>query len=265
MHLRINRGRRRNAMRGLSLVELMVGVAVSLFIVAAAAMLVSSQLTDNRRLLLETQLQQDLRATADIITRDLRRAGFWSQASNGAPNAVPSPSSFVTPSPMMAMAVSGAASSSTVHYKYSRESGTQAFGFRLNSYGVSPNSYGVIEACQSDQDVAPCGGGGGGNVWQALTDRNTVRITEFSISTQRPGTNTANDDDQLLPCPYPCADGTSACWPRIAVRELTVRIVGKSRSDSSITRTLSSSVRSRNDAVRLSSEAPAGQACPPAS
>jgi len=258
MHLRINRGRRRNAMRGLSLVELMVGVAVSLFIVAAAAMLVSSQLTDNRRLLLETQLQQDLRATADIITRDLRRAGFWNQASNGAPNAVPSPSSFVTPSPMMAMAVSGAASSSTVHYKYSRESGTQAFGFRLNSAGV-------IEACQSDQDVAPCGSGVGGNVWQALTDRNTVRITEFSILTQRPVTNTSNDDDQLLPCPYPCADGTSACWPRIGVREFTVRIVGESRSDDSVTRTLSSSVRSRNDAVRLSSEAPAGQACPPAS
>ncbi|MBL0296208.1 MAG: hypothetical protein IPQ21_03185 [Betaproteobacteria bacterium] len=54
----------------------MVGITVGLFIVAAAAMLVTTQLGDNRRLLLETQVQQDLRATADIITRELRRAGL---------------------------------------------------------------------------------------------------------------------------------------------------------------------------------------------
>lgn len=55
--------------RGLSLVELMVGITVGLFVVAAAATLVANQLSDNRRLLLETQVQQDLRATMDIITR----------------------------------------------------------------------------------------------------------------------------------------------------------------------------------------------------
>ncbi len=33
------------------------------------------QLSENRRVLLETQVQQDLRAAADIIARDLRRAG----------------------------------------------------------------------------------------------------------------------------------------------------------------------------------------------
>ena len=51
----------------------MVGVAVGLFVVAAASMLVATQLSDNRRLTLETQVQQDLRAAADIITRELRR------------------------------------------------------------------------------------------------------------------------------------------------------------------------------------------------
>ena len=69
--------------RGLSIVELMVGVAIGLFVVAAATMLVSTQLSDNRRLMLETQVQQDLRASADIITRELRRAGHWGKARDG--------------------------------------------------------------------------------------------------------------------------------------------------------------------------------------
>ena len=69
--------------RGLSIVELMVGVAIGLFVVAAASMLVVTQLSDNRRLTLETQVQQDLRATADIITRELRRAGHWGKARDG--------------------------------------------------------------------------------------------------------------------------------------------------------------------------------------
>jgi len=67
--------RHRSAQQGLSLVELMVGITIGLFVVAAASLVVSNQLFDNRRLLLETQLQQDLRATMDIITRQLRRAG----------------------------------------------------------------------------------------------------------------------------------------------------------------------------------------------
>ena len=55
--------------RGMSLVELMVGITVGLFIVAAATTLMANQLSDNRKLLVETQIQQDLRASMDIITR----------------------------------------------------------------------------------------------------------------------------------------------------------------------------------------------------
>ena len=51
--------------RGVSIVELMVGITIGLFILAAATVMLTSQLADNRRLLLEAQVQQDLRATAD--------------------------------------------------------------------------------------------------------------------------------------------------------------------------------------------------------
>jgi type IV pilus assembly protein PilW len=66
--------------RGLSIIELLIGIAIGLFVLAGATMVASNQLTDNRRLLLETQIQQDLRAAMDIIARDLRRGGFWDNA-----------------------------------------------------------------------------------------------------------------------------------------------------------------------------------------
>lgn len=103
--------------RGLSLVELMVGVAVGLFVVAGATMLVANQLGDNRRLLLETQIQQDLRAAADIIVRDIRRSGYWGAAQTGVWYAG-SPGVTANPYTAVAPAVSGAAASS-VSFNYS--------------------------------------------------------------------------------------------------------------------------------------------------
>ena len=66
--------------KGLRFLKWSAGIAVGLVVLAASVLVVTGQLTENRRLLLDTQLQQDLRATADIITRQLRRAG----ATNGA-------------------------------------------------------------------------------------------------------------------------------------------------------------------------------------
>ncbi|MEW6706160.1 MAG: prepilin-type N-terminal cleavage/methylation domain-containing protein [Pseudomonadota bacterium] len=60
--------------QGLSLVELMVGVAIGLMVVATASTLMGHQLHDARALQVEHQVDQDLRAAADLIVRDLRRA-----------------------------------------------------------------------------------------------------------------------------------------------------------------------------------------------
>ena len=72
--------RRHRGQRGLSIVELLIGLAIGLFIVGGAIKLFVDNLTNNRRLLLETRVNQDLRAAADLIARDLRRAGYWRNA-----------------------------------------------------------------------------------------------------------------------------------------------------------------------------------------
>jgi prepilin peptidase dependent protein B len=69
--------------RGLTLVELMVGMAIGLLLTAIALLAMSQHLRENHRLLVEARLTQDLQAMVDLISRDLRRAGPLSVQHDG--------------------------------------------------------------------------------------------------------------------------------------------------------------------------------------
>lgn len=221
--------------RGLSLVELMVGIAVGLFILTAAVLVVTTQLADNRVLLLEAQLQQDLRATADIITRELRRAGSGGSTSTpqdgiwrpGGTGVAANPYTTVTPAdPVNA--------GSEVEFRYRRASGNVGpFGYKLES--------GVLKSRI-------------GGVWQELTDPQVMQVTGFTVTPIAPLV-------YVVPCPRNCADGSTNCWPRLQVRGYTVAITAQARTDAAITRSIRSEVRLRNDNVVLDGTL-APQACP---
>lgn len=219
----------RSRQRGLSIVELMVGVTVGLFVVAAAAMLVSTQLSSNRQLLLDTQLQQDLRATADLVARELRRVGAledqrntleWKPASLGQVSVV-------------------TGTSGSVNFRYERTPDLIGdFGFALVG--------GVIRT-----KVA------GGSL-QDLTDNAVLTVTRFEIE----ATDSAN---VVVPCPNlcpspPAATPDASCWPRVNVREYRVTIAGQSRHDPRVERSVVTHVRARNDWIR--SPAGTNPTCP---
>jgi type IV pilus assembly protein PilW len=202
----------------------MVGVAVGLFVVAGATMLVANQLGDNRRLLLETQIQQDLRAAADIVARDIRRSGYWGARAQsgvwyaGSPGVTANPYTTLTP------AVSGTAASS-VAFNYSRGAendtieATEQSGFQLVN--------GVIQMRV------------GGN-WQPLTDDRTLRITNFQA--------TMTASPITLSCFLPCG-ALANCPPTQTVREVEVVIEGRAAADANVRRSVRSNVRLRNDLV----------------
>ncbi len=73
----------RRFQRGLSLVELMVGSAISLMVVAAALLALTHHLRGSRSLLLEARLMQDLRTTTELVAHNLRRAGPLSETEGG--------------------------------------------------------------------------------------------------------------------------------------------------------------------------------------
>lgn len=213
----------RRPRRGMTLVELMVGIAIGLFIVAGASFVAVNQIGDNRRLTLETQVQQDLRATADLVARDLRRAGYWGAAQSGVwyvggPAVAANP--YIATSPN-----TEGAPVQQVDFAYSRditEDGTidtnEQFGFKLE-----------------DQTVKTLVG----TAWQALTDPNVLRVTAFDVTLQR--------ENSPLPCFKPCPGGGTACWPSVEVRSYTIAIAGDAVADPAVKRSVETTVRLRND------------------
>lgn len=228
--------------RGLSLVELMVGIAVGLFVVAAASTVVATQLSDNRRLLLEVQVQQDLRATADIITRELRRAGSWqnsiADAGNGTWADGVEPmlnSNLENLTPLTGQA-------STVRFKSSRSRGADGpYGFTLVD--------GVISSWLTPTTT------------QQLTDPATVRVTTFRVTRE-------NEPALRVTCNKLCEPSATFpgdlqyCWPTLVVRSFVVEITGVAVSDPSVKRSIRSEVRLRNDAINFNDPAHPTRACP---
>jgi type IV pilus assembly protein PilW len=238
----------RREQRGLSLVELMVGVAVGLVVVAGAALLTSTQISENRRLMIETQLQQDMRASMDIITRELRRVGtlrdgmvlqgLYSEPGARSHNRAANETTTVH-----------ATDVDNLVYCYFPAIGTNTgFGIRLTAGGVIQRGTGS-NSCTS------------AGTYQDLTDEAVLNITDFRI---RP----LHSSTLRLPCPKLCDNGTPAdpsddhtdCWPNVMVREFEVTMTGRARNDANVQRTLTSRVRVRNDLIRYAN--PPAEVCP---
>lgn len=214
----------------MSLVELLVGIAIGLFVAAAAAMLVANQLSSNRQLLLETQVQQDLRAAVDIMTREIRRAGY-----SLAMDAWVWPGGTEAPNANQAINLPSATEISFVYNRAPGETGPYGFKFDVASS--------TIKTLLADSG------------WQELTDRRTLKITAFTITDQSTPTT-------RLPCPKLCADGTDACWPIHRVRDYRIDVTGEAVSDSAVQRSLSTNVRLRNDPVLYNDAANPSWICP---
>ena len=67
----------------MSLIEVMVGMAVGLALMTGAFAAAGIQLGEHHRLMLELQVQQELRATLELMQRDLRRSAYWERAQDG--------------------------------------------------------------------------------------------------------------------------------------------------------------------------------------
>jgi type IV pilus assembly protein PilW len=221
--------RPRRVPSGMSLVEMMVGLALGLFIVAGASVLMTNQMGDNRRLLLETQIHQDLRAASDLIIRDLRRAGWWGSADSsvwraGAAAPLTNPYGAVSPAAsdnatnQINYSISSANTTAVV--EDNAVASNEQFGFRLANN--------VIQMQVGDSG------------WQALTDANTIKVTTLNV--------TVADSVVALAC-FACAAGNANCPPQQTLRTIGVQITGQAVHDPNVIRSVQGSVRLRNDLV----------------
>jgi type IV pilus assembly protein PilW len=219
----------------------MVGIAVGMIVVAGASVMMTNQLAEHRRLTLETQVQQDLRAAADLMLRDLRRAGSWAVPQNGvwSPGSVPAP----VANRYAPTSLATEQGSSILQYSYSRHkdryrstnvaiadpednemtSSTERFGFKIEDGGVLKFRL--------------------GDRWQPLTDINVLVITAFDVG--------LNEQQVTLDdlCSSACPPGSATCPPRQILRRYDISLTGHAVHDSKVERTIKVTSRIRNDEI----------------
>lgn len=234
----------RRRQRGLSVVELLVGVAVGLFLVAGAVTLFVSNLGNSRQMLLEARVNQDMRAAADLIARDLRRAAYWGNSLSGTVTT----GSATTVNPYREIVVG----TDSIEFQFSRDASgsedntvgnNEYSGFRLSTDGVTGN--GVVQMRL-----------GGVATYQTITDPQTINVTGLTIGTSVTPVDIADACSRTCCNAADVAAGTRGCTavtlssgncPTISVRRYRLALTAQANGNSQISRTLNTSVRARND------------------
>lgn len=232
--------------RGLGLVELMVGITVGLIVAAGASMVAVNQINEHRRLMLETQIQQDLRAAADLIQQDLRRAGFRGLPGQGVwspPIAVGTQAEksagVVSANKFVEMVKTKDNDEVSLTYLYARDGAT--------GEPVPADHFGIRWSKGEESLKVQIGrlANGKGN-WQPITDPESIRITDFNIDIESTPVDLPDFCDK--PCTPSAAGGASAC-PTYEVRRVKFTITAEARHDAKVKRTLTNVGRMRADVI----------------
>jgi prepilin peptidase dependent protein B len=230
--LRVRRPSPRNA-RGFSLIELMVALVLGLIVSIAIVAFTMSSFRSNGQFVLSARLTQELRNTMDLMTRDLRRAGYNQDAMKSVGGGSTSPFA-----PMLLQA-------DCVIYAYDRDGGTngaldvangEVRGLRRKTVKVNNVDVGVIEYAQSSGATKPkCDGATAdytkfppacntASMWCSLSDPSILNITGLTFTDKR-----------------------TTVGSSLALRDIGVKLDGQLRNDTTFTRTVDTSVRIRSD------------------
>ena len=231
----------RPAQRGLSLVELMVGITVGLIVAAGASMVAVHQINEHRRLMLETQIQQDLRTAADLIHQDIRRAGFrgmtglgvWAPAS-GAGTAQEIPAMAPNPNTYSAITVGEDQHSITYSYARSLNSSNKDAPLSNENFGVQFANKALYLQVGMVNDKPN---------WQPITDPDTLEILSFNINPVTQLVDLADFCDKV------CVGAGCAAGPQQEVRRVEITLKGRAAHDPKVVRTLSVIERLRADNI----------------
>ncbi|MFM2340560.1 MAG: hypothetical protein RLZZ592_213 [Pseudomonadota bacterium] len=230
----------RQRQRGLGLVELLLACALAIGLGAATLALAAQQIEAQQRLQREIRLEQELRAAADLIVRDLRRAGHRGDAAEAAARASLGRDSPTNPYAGLALGSDGA--SRAVGHAYSRDlvedgmvAGNERFGVQWQP------ADGTLEWRLSGSALTP----GPRDAWQSLVDPARVQVTDLTIR--------IDEERQALLdwCPHAGAcSSQNGCPPERISRQVWLRLQAQDRQDARLQRTIEVRARLRNDEVR---------------
>lgn len=207
---------------GVTLLELMIALFISTFVVAALVGLFFMAGRHNTNTLEVTKLDTELNLVINSMARDVQRAGYWANSQTSATNP------FMQTGTTDISIVGG----NCVLLTYDHDAngalpavgaGTddERYGYRLMAGAIQYRPSGANFSCAAD-----------GTAWTNLTDNRIITITAFSLNL------TTQSVD---------IDGAGSGTSTMQVRRLDVTITGQLVDDPSVTRTLTKTIKLYND------------------
>lgn len=230
--------------QGLTLIEIMIALALGLFIIAATLSVYVNTVKSSSNTIKSARLNHDLGMAMSLMSNDIKRAGFWGGAVMEAASienpftVVPAPPAttpqtdihiFNLASPTTALTTTAG---DCILYTYdANNSGFETpndltddvdpnatyttrpneyYGFRLNTVTNANNvTVGVVQMKSGGATTtADCSGSTG---WQAITDENMINITHLAFSfAAMPAQAATPTATPPLPA-FPALTGTSRC------------------------------------------------------
>ena len=234
---------RRYPQTGFSLTDLLMGSTIGLMVLSGGITIYSNLAASASIHLAQAHLNAELRATQDIISRNLRRAGYWS-GKPGIDGILNNP--FQSRENYLSLgAAHGEAASSCITFAYDRNKdklvgvgnrgikttatnriNVEQFGYRIHKGAVESRTSGSPLDCNSGR-------------WQDLTSTTTL-ITGLRFILHQ---NTANLSGNLSDMGAACTVGNICQTSRLIEFSLS----GHTKNRTHTLRTINSSVQLRND------------------
>jgi len=206
--------RMRNS-RGFSLTETLVALVAGLVVVSSVLVFAVSAMRSNAQIVAGARLMQDMRHSLDVVTSEIRRAGYYADAARYAPAA--------QEGGLSDMPVVRTPSCIVVRYDHN---GAEYHGYRH----AAKNGVGVIQATTTRGFEPSCAAPAAGSLWSDITDPKFVDVVDFSFA------------------PIAGAGGcTSMHGVALIAQDIDVLLKARLVGNSAVERTLAEAMRVRND------------------
>ena len=181
--------------RGVTLVELMIGITLGLFVMAGVTTVYIATIKTSAQTIKATRLNQEIRTVMSVLSSEVRRAGYWNAVVTGIGNlaTVPNPFTVLDSSDIQILDYNTGTQNCILYSFDADENGllgtNEIFGFRMD------DDNGVIDATTaSPTDTSDCSSG----TWENFTDENVITVTDITFSNDssqcRNNSDTTNAD-----------------------------------------------------------------------
>lgn len=228
--------------KGFSLIEMMVGLAIGLIIVGAAATVYVNSIRSGSDTLRSAKLNMELRGAMDIMVAEIRRAGHFNMATPSTNPFTQATTNLSNPSAnciLFSYDADGSGTTNTADF----------FGFKSADSAVLMRFGGTAPSTSAGCSV-------GSDSWERITDPNTVIVDTltFAIAYQclnaQTGLGSAAQPCSASNSVYDTAAAATSKSDLVEIRDVTISLVGHHKDDPLTTMSLSQSVRVRNDRIQ---------------